>query len=99
MAKSYEQNLKMLAKDANLPLRYVPHFVGICQLPNWERPEDVTEVATPLCSMSCSYVDLCQLSNWERPEDVTEVATPLSCVSCSYVGLCQLAIGNTTRCH
>jgi hypothetical protein len=66
VVKSCEQNLKMLAKDAILPLRYVPRFVGIRQLSNWDRPEDVTEVATPLSCMSCSHVGICQLSNWEH---------------------------------
>lgn len=44
MAKRCEQNMKMLAKK----LFYVPRYVGLCQLSKWDRPEDVTKVASPL---------------------------------------------------
>jgi hypothetical protein len=36
VAKSCEENLKLFANDTIPPLRYVPRFVGVCQLSNWE---------------------------------------------------------------
>ena len=91
MAKSCEQNLKMLANDAILPLHYVQRFVGVCQLSNWDRPEDANTVATPLCCMSCSYVGVCQLSNWARPEDANTVANLPLWMFCVYLCRSMLA--------